>query len=496
MANFVVEEFLGIGIMTKKRNSKMQIANEGVIHVRQITNDAGHIFREVQEEDIGVDAHIEICRNKDEPSGILVGLQIKAGDSYVHPETPETFTYYPKVDDLKYWREYSLPLFLVIYRPSEERAYWADIKELLKEHKFEDMLSGIAPKKFIVDKSNILSKNFFDMLVQKFGDKKFVEWGYDLFLQSLLKVTSKEEEGYNIPIDLRKALFYIDIASAIRLLKYLDSKQDELVQILIQRQSLEEALATEYVTALIIELRALVFEKERTGFILISFEKKEDRDSVAEHLEVLIPFNHYIILKGERLFLHTSIMNYFLLVASDGWSQGNVNLDNRFFPKLQQRFGLQWLKSYEFDFYSSKAASIFFTPDYYLEYIFESVCDTEDSFLLFDYLRTIITRSREENSEEYLWMSIGNDRIKICTDWDPALYGYFHCIRAIRSGGEWRPYYDFLLNVEFGIATGNDREDFIAKARGAKSLRELPLMTESMLENIRSGMLWAAGNSP
>ena len=481
--------------MTKKINPKTWTETEGVNYAEKVTNDAGHIFRKILEKDVGVDAHIEICRNKNEPSGILVGLQIKSGESYVRSETTTTFTYYPKVDDLKYWQKYSLPLFLVIYRPSEQRAYWVDIKEFLKEHKFEDILSRIAPKKFIVDKSNILSKNFFDMLVQKFGDKKFVEWGYDLFLQSLLKVTSTEAESYNIPLDLRKALFCLDVNSAIKLLNYLDSKQDELVQILIKRQSLEEALATEYVTALIIELRALIFEKEGTGFSLIAFEKKEDCDSVAEHLEALIPFNHYIILKGERLFLHPSIMNYFLLVASDGWSQGNVNLDNRFFPKLQQRFGLQWQMSYEFDFYSPKAASIFFTPDYYLEYIFESVCDTEDSFLLFDYLRTIITRSQEEKSEEYLWMSIGNDRIKICIDWDPALYGYFHCIRAIRSGGEWRPYYDFLLNVEFGIATEEDREDFIAKARGAKSLRELPLMTESMLEDIRRGMLWVAGNS-
>jgi len=478
--------------MTKKRLQTVRTGNEGVIHAWQVTNDAGHIFREVQKEDVGVDAHIEICRNNDEPTGILAGLQIKSGESYVHSETPKTFTYYPEVDDLEYWQEYSLPLFLVIYRPSEQRAYWVDIKEFLKEHKFEDMVSGIAPKKFIIDKSNIFSKNFFDMLVQKFGDRKF--W-YDLFLQSLLKVRSREAESYNIPLDLRKALFCLDVNSAIKLLNYLDSKQDELVQILIRRRSLEEASATEYVTALIIELRELIFEKEGTGFILIAFEKKEDCDSVTEHLEALIPFNHYIILKGERLFLHPSIMNYFLLVASDGWSQGNVNLDNRFFPKLQQRFGLQWQVSYEFNFYSPKAASIFFTPDYYLEYIFKSICDTEDSFLLFDYLRTIITRSREENLEEYLWVSIGNDRIKICIDWDPTLYGYFHCIRAIRSGGEWRPYYDFLLNVEFGIVTEEDREDFIAEVRDAESLRELPLMTESMLKDIRRGMLWVAGNS-
>lgn len=487
--------------MVKKKNPTMQIANEGVIHMMQVTNDAGHIFREVLKEDVGIDAHIEVCRNS-EPTGMLIGLQIKSGESYVHSETPDSFTYYLKIDDLKYWQEYSLPVFLVIYRPSEQRAYWVDIKEFMKGHKFEDMLSGMAPKKCIVDKSNIFSENFFDMLMLKFGDRTFVEWGYNLFLQSLLKVTSTrvptykvfdmvsdvststEAKSYDIPLDLRKSFFYLNTNSAIKLLNYLDSKQGELVEVLVRQQSIKETLAEEYVTELIVKVRALIFEKEGTGFILIAFEKEEDRDSVAKELEALIPFNHYIILRGERLFLNSYMMNYVLMVASDGWEHGQINIGDEFFPKLQQRFGLQWSRSYEFDFYGSKAASIFCTPNYY----FETVCDTEDSFLLFDYLRTMGSCSQGENSEKYIWMSIGDDRIKICEIWDPALYGYFHCIRTIRSGGEWCPYYDFLLDVEFEITTEKERKDFITKAKAAKSLQDLPLMTESMLEGIIDGV--------
>jgi len=489
----------------KKRKPEVQTTNEGVNHARQVTNGAGHIFREVLEEDFGIDAYIEVCQNGG-PTGMLIGLQIKSGESYVHSEKPDSFTYYPKADDLKYWHEYSLPVFLVIYRSSEQRAYWLDIKEFTEGHKFEDILSGMVPKKCIIDKGNICSENFFDMLMLKFGDRTFVEWGYNLFLQSLLKVTSTrvptykvfdmvsdvststEAESYDIPRDLRKSLFYLNTNSAIKLLNYLDSKQGELAEVLVRQQSMKEALAEEYVTELIVKVRALIFEKEGTGFILIAFEKEEDRDSVAKELEALIPFNHYIILSGERLFLNSYMMNYVLMVASDGWEHGQINIGDEFFPKLQQRFGLQWSRSYEFGFYGSKAASIFCTPNYYFEYTFETVCDTEDSFLLFDYLRTMGSCSQEENSEEYIWMSIGNDRIKICESWDPALYGHFHCIRTIRSGGEWHPDYDFLLDVEFEITTEKERKDFITKAKAAKSLQDLPLMTESMLEGIIDGV--------
>ena len=85
-------------------------------------------------------------------------------------------------------------------------------------------------------------------------------------------------------------------------------------------------------------------------------------------------------------------------------------------------------------------------------------------------------------------MSIGDDRIKIHESWDPTLYGFFKCIRTIRSGGEWRPYYDFLLDVEFEITTEKEREDFVAKAKAAKSFQDLPLMTDLMLEGIIDGV--------
>jgi hypothetical protein len=48
-----------------------------------------------------------------------------------------------------------------------------------------------------------------------------------------------------------------------------------------------------------------------------------------------------------------------------------------------------------------------------------------------------------------------------------------------------------LLEREFEITDDNAREQFIARAKQAQSLSELPKMTASMQESIAEGMKWA-----
>src|ERR1700693_5803907 len=88
----------------KKRAANAAKENVSIGHVRHVTEGEQHIFRRVHEEDVGVDANIELCRRPEEPSGVVVGVQVKAGESYVRNETESTFTFYPKIEDLPYWR--------------------------------------------------------------------------------------------------------------------------------------------------------------------------------------------------------------------------------------------------------------------------------------------------------------------------------------------------------------------------------------------------------
>ena len=149
----------------KKRAANAVSENAGINHVRLITDREQHIFRRVHEEDVGVDAQIELCRHLEEPSGFVVGLQVKAGASYVRNETESTFTFYPSIEDLQYWRSYALPIYLVVYHPARDVAYWLDIKKVCDDKRFADIRAGISPCKLVFQKSDTFAGTFFRQVI-------------------------------------------------------------------------------------------------------------------------------------------------------------------------------------------------------------------------------------------------------------------------------------------------------------------------------------------
>ena len=118
-----------------------------------------HISGRVHDEDVGIDAHVELWRRADEPSGFGVGLQVKAGESYIRNETESAFTFYPSIEDLQYWRSYAFPIYLVVYHPGRDVAYWLDIKRLCNDKRFADMLAGISLRKLVFQKAHTFAEN-------------------------------------------------------------------------------------------------------------------------------------------------------------------------------------------------------------------------------------------------------------------------------------------------------------------------------------------------
>ena len=104
------------------RNAKQERA--GVIAVEQACNKLDLIWRNLLQEDVGVDGTIEIALGEF-PTGKLVGAQVKSGVSYVRSETDSSFRFYPDKDDLTYWRELSIPLFLLVHHPDDGNVYWS-----------------------------------------------------------------------------------------------------------------------------------------------------------------------------------------------------------------------------------------------------------------------------------------------------------------------------------------------------------------------------------
>ena len=86
------------------------------------------IFREQPIADMGIDAHIEIVEDG-EPSGVVIGVQIKSGDSHVVRKKGSLVFYFNNVH-YNYWTKHSLPLLLIIYLPNSRITYWQFLNKI------------------------------------------------------------------------------------------------------------------------------------------------------------------------------------------------------------------------------------------------------------------------------------------------------------------------------------------------------------------------------
>ncbi|MBN9489827.1 MAG: DUF4365 domain-containing protein [Alphaproteobacteria bacterium] len=128
----------------KKRSSTAKQARAGIIAVEQACNELDLIWRSLIEEDVGVDGTIEIALGQF-PTGKFIGAQVKSGMSYIRSETEESFKFYPDKDDLDYWRKLSIPLFLLVHHPNDQKIYWVDVSRVFsEEHHDQDGVVSIA----------------------------------------------------------------------------------------------------------------------------------------------------------------------------------------------------------------------------------------------------------------------------------------------------------------------------------------------------------------
>lgn len=107
----------------------IQVDRDGVYAVASIvTKELNWVFREQFISDYGIDAHIEICNAK-EPTGKLIGVQIKAGTSYFKEDMGEYIVFRGKQRHLEYWLKHSLPVIIVLYNPETKECIWEHIND-------------------------------------------------------------------------------------------------------------------------------------------------------------------------------------------------------------------------------------------------------------------------------------------------------------------------------------------------------------------------------
>lgn len=120
----------------------------GVNAVEKIVLETNWIARSILQTDVGIDMEVEVCDNG-EPTGQLIALQIKSGESYFSEEDLTGIIYRGKNVHLKYWLNHSLPVILVLYNPKTKQTIWEIITDNL-------IVKTKTNWKISIPKSNIL----------------------------------------------------------------------------------------------------------------------------------------------------------------------------------------------------------------------------------------------------------------------------------------------------------------------------------------------------
>jgi hypothetical protein len=89
------------------------------------------LWRETSNSDVGIDGQIEYRNERGQVTGNLAAVQIKSGISYIGKNHPY-IRFRPSIRQGNYWREFPIPVLLVIHDPSSDALYWTDARQQLR----------------------------------------------------------------------------------------------------------------------------------------------------------------------------------------------------------------------------------------------------------------------------------------------------------------------------------------------------------------------------
>ena len=116
---------------------------------------SGMIFRETSSSDVGIDGQIELVNDDGSATGMLIGVQIKSGESFVNHKQKK-FTFTSSKEHYKYWSSFIMPTIGIVFSPKLETASWFVLESHYKDILERDASCSITQKLHI---SNELSIN-------------------------------------------------------------------------------------------------------------------------------------------------------------------------------------------------------------------------------------------------------------------------------------------------------------------------------------------------
>ncbi|MCI5165579.1 MAG: DUF4365 domain-containing protein [Candidatus Electrothrix sp. GM3_4] len=80
-------------------------------------------FREQSESDYGIDAQAELIRSE-QPTGRLLGIQLKSGPSYLSKRCDIGFVFRTDEEHARYWLNHALPVLICLCDVEAKNTYW------------------------------------------------------------------------------------------------------------------------------------------------------------------------------------------------------------------------------------------------------------------------------------------------------------------------------------------------------------------------------------
>ena len=88
----------------------------------------GFAFREQAESDYGIDGHAERIESE-QPTGQLLGIQIKTGPSYLSERTDTAIVFRTDAEHVEYWLNHALPVIICLCDADNQTIYWQAVTQ-------------------------------------------------------------------------------------------------------------------------------------------------------------------------------------------------------------------------------------------------------------------------------------------------------------------------------------------------------------------------------
>ncbi|EGQ7760016.1 TPA: DUF4365 domain-containing protein [Vibrio vulnificus] len=174
---------LGEILRVKAPKSEL-VSRAGVHYAGYVFSTEGIIFRETSSSDVGIDGQLELVSDDGTATGMLLGVQVKSGDSFVD-NISGIFSFKSNKEHFEYWQQLRIPTIGVVYSPTLKKASWFDLTKY----------------------ANLILKNDYPSVIkQEINESNVLEIG-----QGLTELIKLAHQYYELPVTKEDVEKLVDI---------------------------------------------------------------------------------------------------------------------------------------------------------------------------------------------------------------------------------------------------------------------------------------------